>query len=121
MLLYASLLASLEVTEEAGWININAKRKQLTAYLWNVLDDVNASQKQPIIEFITPRTEQEHGCQVSMNMLQRGKEIYTALMAQGFFVDWREPSVIRLATVPLYNTFEEVWNFGEALKKIVSQ
>jgi kynureninase len=121
LLLYASLLASLEIVEEAGWHNINTKRKQLTAYLWNVLDDVNASQKQPIIEFITPRNEQEHGCQVSMNMLQRGKEIYTALMAQGFFVDWREPSVIRLAPVPLYNTFEEVWNFGEALKKIVSQ
>lgn len=121
LLLYASLLASLEIVEEAGWHNINTKCKQLTAYLWNVLDDVNASQKQPIIEFITPRNEEQHGCQVSMNMLQRGKEIYTALMAQGFFVDWREPSVIRLAPVPLYNTFEEVWKFGEALKKIVSQ
>ena len=56
-----------------------------------------------------------------MNMLQRGKEIYTELMKQGFYVDWREPSVIRLAPVPLYNTFEEVWKFGEALKKILSR
>jgi kynureninase len=52
-------------------------------------------------------------------MLQRGKEIYTAFMNEGFFVDWREPSVIRLAPVPLYNTFEEVWRFGQALKTIL--
>jgi kynureninase len=85
-----------------------------------VLDEVNNSQSKPIIEFITPRSENEHGCQVSMNMLERGKEIYNALMAEGFFVDWREPSVIRLAPVPLYNTFEEVWSFGEALKRILN-
>ncbi len=121
MLLYASHRAALEVAEEAGWEKINAKRKLLTAYLWYILDEVNASQKQPIIEFITPRKETEHGCQVSMNMLQRGKEIYTELMKKGFYVDWREPSVIRLAPVPLYNTFEEVWKFGEALKRILSQ
>jgi len=121
MLLYASHRAALEVVEEAGWEKINAKRKLLTAYLWYILDDVNASQKEPIIEFITPRRETEHGCQVSMNMLQRGKEIYTELMRQGFYVDWREPSVIRLAPVPLYNTFEEVWKFGEALKRILSR
>lgn len=121
MLLYASHRAALELMEEAGWEKINAKRKLLTAYLWYVLDEVNASQKQPIIEFITPRKETEHGCQVSMNMLQRGKEIYTELMKQGFYVDWREPSVIRLAPVPLYNRFKEVWKFGEALKGILSQ
>jgi kynureninase len=86
-----------------------------------VLDEVNASQKKPIIEFITPRNEKEHGCQVSMNMMQRGKEIYNELMKNGFYVDWREPSVIRLAPVPLYNTFEEIWKFGEALKLIVAK
>lgn len=121
LLLYASLLASLELFEEAGWNNISTKRKLLTAYLWYILDEVNKAQTKPIIEFITPRAEAEHGCQVSMNMLQRGKEIYTALMNAGYFVDWREPSVIRLAPVPLYNTFEEVWQFGEELKKVISQ
>jgi kynureninase len=120
MMMMASHRAALDVVEEAGWQNINQKRKLLTAYLWYVLDEVNSSQKNPIIEFITPRNEQEHGCQVSMNMLKHGKEIYSALMAEGFYVDWREPSVIRLAPVPLYNTFEEVWQFGEALKQILA-
>jgi kynureninase len=119
MMMMASLHAALDVVAEAGWENINQKRKLLTAYLWYVLDEVNASQKNPIIEFITPRAETEHGCQVSMNMLQRGKEIYTAFMNEGFFVDWREPSVIRLAPVPLYNTFEEVWRFGNYLRAIL--
>lgn len=119
MMLYASHLAALQVVEEAGWENINQKRKLLTSYLWFILDEVNAAQKHPLIEFITPRGENEHGCQVSMNMLERGKEIYQELMNQGFYVDWREPSVIRLAPVPLYNTFEEVWKFGEALKRII--
>lgn len=120
MFMLASHRAALDVVKEAGWENITSKQKLLTAYLWFVLDEVNKTQAKPIIEYITPRHETEHGCQVSMNMLQRGKEIYNALMADGFFVDWREPSVIRLAPVPLYNTFEEVWQFGETLKKILS-
>jgi kynureninase len=119
MMLYASHLAALELVEEAGWENINQKRKLLTSYLWYILDEVNAAQKHPLIEFITPRAANEHGCQVSMNMLERGKEIYQQLMNKGFYVDWREPSVIRLAPVPLYNTFEEVWKFGEELKRII--
>lgn len=119
MLLYAAHLSALKVVEAAGWENINTKRKQLTAYLWQVLDEVNAVQTTPIIDFITPRAEDEHGCQVSMNMLQHGKAIYDALIQKGIYVDWREPSVIRLAPVALYNTFEEVWQFGEALKAIL--
>jgi kynureninase len=54
-----------------------------------------------------------------MLMLERGKEIYDGLMQQGIMVDWREPNVIRLAPTALYNTFEEVWKFGDALKKLV--
>ena len=119
MMMMASHRAALDLLQEAGWQKTNQKRKLLTAYLWYVLDEVNALQSKPVIEFITPRNEHEHGCQISMNMLERGKEVYNELMKQGFFVDWREPSVIRLAPVPLYNTFEEVWKFGACLKKIL--
>ncbi|MFN4285881.1 MAG: kynureninase [Lacibacter sp.] len=121
LLLYACHRAALDVVAEAGWDAIMQKQQRLTAYLWQVLDAVNSRQQQPVIEFITPRNPQEHGCQVSMHMLQRGKAIYEQLMQAGFFVDWREPSVIRLAPVPLYNSFEEVWRFGEALQKILDE
>jgi kynureninase len=52
-------------------------------------------------------------------MLEKGKDIYNGLMKYEFFTDWREPNVIRLAPVPLYNSFEEVWMFAERLKKLI--
>jgi kynureninase len=121
MFLFAAHLASLEIFEEAGWENILQKQKQLTAYLWQLLDEINNSNHGRIIEFITPRNEKERGCQLSMLMPERGKEIHSALMQQGFFTDWREPDVIRLAPVPLYNTYEEVWRFADALKAIINK
>lgn len=91
----------------------------MNKYLWFLLEEVNAASSKKIIEFITPLSEEERGCQVSMLMLEKGKEIYDELMQQGIMVDWREPNVIRLAPVPLYNTYEEVWQFAQALRKLV--
>jgi kynureninase len=50
---------------------------------------------------------------------KNGRAIYDALTKEGIFVDWREPNVIRLAPVPLYNKFEEVWKFCDLLGRIV--
>lgn len=119
MFLYAAHRAALEIFEEAGWRKILTKQKLLTGYLWYLLDAVNNSATKKSIEFITPRNEKERGCQVSMLMLQKGKEIYNGLMQQGIFTDWREPNVIRLAPAPLYNTFEEVWSFSDKLKTLI--
>jgi kynureninase len=49
-------------------------------------------------------------------MLKQGKEVFEELGRQGIMVDWREPDVIRIAPVPLYNTFEDVFRFGEIVK-----
>jgi kynureninase len=119
MFLYAAHRAALEIFEEASWINIIAKQKKLTAYLWFLLNEINSSSVKKIIEFITPFNEEERGCQVSMLMLENGKDIYNSLMKEGIFTDWREPNVIRLAPVPLYNTYEEVWRFADSLKKLI--
>lgn len=119
MFLYAAHRAALEIFEEAGWDKILAKQKLLTGYLWYLLDGINNSSDKKVIEFITPRNEKERGCQVSMLMLENGKEIYNGLMQQGVFTDWREPNVIRLAPAPLYNTFEEVWLFADKLRKLI--
>ena len=117
--MYALHKASLEIFEAAGWEALCKKQFQLTAYLWFLLNEVNRTTKQPIIEFITPQNEQERGCQVSMLMLQRGREIFDALSTAGVMVDWREPNVIRLAPVPLYNTYEELWQFADILKEVI--
>lgn len=117
--LFAAHRAALEIVEKTGWENIQAKRKLLNRYLWYLLTELNDAAEKKVIEFITPQNEHERGCQVSMLMLEKGKEVYSSLMEQGFMVDWREPNVIRLAPTPLYNTFEEVWRFADALKKMI--
>ena len=118
-LMYATLRASLEIVEQAGWDAIQAKGRLLNDYLWFMLSRVNTTVDPPVIQFITPSTAKDRGCQVSMLMKKRGKEIYNYLMKHGFMVDWREPDVIRLAPVPLYNTFEEIWRFTDALEKAI--
>jgi len=118
-ILYASHKTALDIFEQAGWDKIKEKRKLLNDYLWFLLDAVNESVSEKIIEFITPRDPAERGCQVSMLMLKRGREIFDALSKEGVMTDWREPNVIRIAPVPLYNTYEEVWRFADILKKII--
>jgi kynureninase len=55
-----------------------------------------------------------------MLMRERGKQIFEELTKKGVIADWREPNVIRIAPVPLYNTFEEVWRFGNIIRGILS-
>jgi len=121
LFLYACHKAALQVFQDAGWEKILAKQKLLNDYLWFLLDKINTSTSQSIIEIITPRDDNQKGCQVSMLMLQRGKEIFEELGKRGVMADWREPSVIRVAPVPLYNTFEEVWRFGNIIASIIER
>ena len=111
--------ASLDIFEDAGFENLVTKGRQLSDFLLFVLDKINASQKEKLIEIITPRSKKEKGCQVSMLMLNRGKEIFQALTNKGVIADWREPNVIRISAVPLYNTFEDVWRFGAIVSEIL--
>lgn len=118
-ILYALHQTALEIFERAGWEKIKSKKQLLNNYLWFLLKNTSDSSPDKIIEFITPDNEKERGCQVSMLMKKRGREIFDELERQGVMVDWREPNVIRLAPVPLYNSFEEVWKFADILKRIL--
>ena len=109
--------SSLDIFEEAGMIDLIKKSKQLTGYLLFILDEINTIKKS--FEIITPKNEHERGCQVSILMLEKGKEVFNALKKHGVLSDWREPDVIRVAPVPLYNTFEDVYQFGQILKLLV--
>jgi len=113
--------ASLDIFEEAGMNNLVTKSKLLSGYLHYLLHDINYRQKQKVIEIITPASGQERGCQVSMLMLNNGKLIFEELVQQGVIADWREPNVIRVAPVPLYNSFEEVWMFGEIIRATIGK
>ncbi len=113
--------ASLDIFEEAGMDNLIAKGTLLSNYLLLILDEINAGLKEKMIEIITPRSEKEKGCQVSMLMLKKGKDVFESLKQHGVLADWREPNVIRVAPVPLYNTFEDVYRFGEIVKTILER
>ena len=112
--------ASLDIFEEAGMDKLVTKGKMLSNYLLFILDEINATMKEKMIEIITPRNEKEKGCQVSMLMLKKGKEVFEALKQNGVLADWREPNVIRVAPVPLYNSFEDIYRFGEIMKKTLN-
>lgn len=108
--------ASLDIFNETGMHNLIKKGKMLSGYLLFVLDEINKSFNKNVIEIITPRNENERGCQVSILMQKDGKRIFDELIKAGVIADWREPNVIRVAPVPLYNTFEDVFNFGKILQ-----
>lgn len=118
LLLYASHKAALEIFEEAGMERLERKRKLLNGYLWFLLTELQHLAP-GVFKIITPDRESERGCQVSLLMLRNGQKIFQALSAAGVMTDWREPDVIRLAPVPLYNTFEEVWQFANILQQIL--
>jgi kynureninase len=113
----AAHMAALRIFEEAGLSNLLEKSRKLTGYLFFLLDKINQQHTHQVIRIITPRDH--HGCQVSMFMLEKGKEIFDALLNQGVIADWREPNVIRIAPVPLYNSFEDVWKFGKVIKEVL--
>ena len=113
--------AALDIFEEAGMENLVAKGRQLSDYLLFILDEINGMTKVPSIEIITPRNENEKGCQNSLLMQKKGKEVFDALKQQGVLADWREPNVIRVAPVPLYNSFGDVFRFGQIVKAILNQ
>lgn len=106
--------ASLDIFEEAGMERLHEKRRQLAAYLHFILSEIN-NRTGSVINVITPVEEDRRGCQVSMLVPVRGRKLFDALTKKGVVADWREPDVIRIAPVPLYNSFEDVWKFGQEL------
>ena len=87
-----------------------AKSKELTNYLLYLLNTTDTDR----IEIITP---QERGCQLSIRVKNGNKNLFDAITEKGVVADWREPDVIRVAPVPLYNSFKDVFNFYYILKE----
>lgn len=112
----ASLRASLEIFEEAGMKNLREKSVRLTGYLQFLLSEI----KDERISVITPSNPNERGCQLSIRVKNSDKSLFKTLMEKGVITDWREPDVIRVAPVPLYNTFTDVYRFVEVLKECLN-
>ncbi len=107
----APVRASLDVFDQAGISALRTKSEKLTAYLLYLLDGLPGHR----IEVITPRDPRQRGCQLSILVHDRPKEYHRALIDAGVVCDFREPNVVRVAPVPLYNNFHEVWRFAAVL------
>jgi kynureninase len=112
----ASLKASLDIFEEAGMQKLRDKSEKLTAYLEHLIDSVHSDD----IEIITPGDPKERGCQLSLRIKKNGRALFNKLISKDVICDWREPDVIRVAPVPLYNTFDDIKRFSEILKEILN-
>ncbi len=108
----AALKASLDVFEEAGMENLFAKSRKLTGYLEFLLGEIHDER----ISVITPSNPEERGCQLSIRVKNSDKSLFNSISEKGVIADWREPDVIRVAPVPLYNSFTDVYKFTEILK-----
>lgn len=107
----AALRASLDIFHNAGMTALREKSELLSGFAEFLIDENNNGN----IKIITPAEVNERGCQLSIRAEQNGKALHTKLNEAGVVCDWREPDVIRIAPVPLYNTFADVWNFVKLL------
>jgi len=111
----APYLASVELFAEVGMEKLIKKRNQITAYLEFILHEID-KEVASTFEIITPSNQEERACQLSVFLHGEGRSLFEYLMKNGVITDWREPNVIRLAPVPLYTSYVDMYNFGQILK-----
>ena len=106
----AAIRASLSIFDEVGMDKLVSKSKKLTDYLVFLLNSIETDR----IEIITPK---ERGCQLSIRVKNGDKKLFDSITRKVVIADWREPDVIRVAPIPLYNSFQDVFNFYSILKE----
>ena len=116
----APYLASVEMFAEVGMDKLIAKRNLITSYLEFILHEIDKELEGADFEILTPSNQEERGCQLSVYLHGQGRELFDRLMKNGVITDWREPNVIRLAPAPFYCSFEDMYEFGQILKELIS-
>ena len=112
ILALAGIKTSLKIFNEAGMDRLRNKSILLTGYLEYLIDGL----ENPRIRIITPRHPEARGCQLSIQVKDADRSLFDQIRAHGVLGDWREPDVIRISPAPLYNSFQDVYNFSEILR-----
>jgi kynureninase len=107
ILALAPLRASMEICSEAGMERLRAKSVSLTGYMEFLL----GQQASPKFSIITPREPERRGAQLSIRLPKDGRMLCDRLAVEGVIGDWREPDTFRVAAVPLYNSYQDVYRF----------
>ena len=105
----AALRASMDIFDEVGMERLRAKSERLTTYLEFLLEQ----KPQEGFSIITPRDPAQRGAQLSLRVTKNGRAVCESLAQHGIICDWREPDIMRVAPVPLYNSFLDVHTFAE--------
>jgi kynureninase len=115
---------SYDIFDEVGMEALRRKSELLTGYLEFLIDEALGARKEPrpgdAFEVITPREPSQRGCQLSLLFHENARSVLGALHEAGVICDFREPNVIRVAPVPLYNSFHELWRFVEVLRRVTA-
>lgn len=112
----AAIKASLDMFDEVGLKKLIKKSKKLTGYLEFLINEL----KDQRIKIITPKNPDERGCQLSIQVKNSDRSLHDKLTKSGVICDWREPDVIRVAPVPLYNSYQDVYLMVDKLKNILN-
>lgn len=115
----AAHLASLEIFSRAGMNNLKEKSEQLSSYLWFWLEYAKSKNRHLDFTIITPKDQ--CAAQISILTHKNGKSLFEFLAKKGIICDWREPNVIRMAPVPLYNSYREMYQTGKAFFDYVAE
>ena len=110
----AALWSSLNIFDEIGMDSISLKSIKLTSYLYTLLSNISD------VEILTPKNQDSRGAQLSIRLKNFDKNIYNKLIKNGFICDLRSPDILRIAPAPLYNSFEDVYNFSQYLNSLIN-
>jgi kynureninase len=104
--------ASLDIFDKYPVKKLRLKSEQLSAYAYYLLGSISNVK----FQIITPQDPTQRGCQLSLLFKEKGKEVFQHLQKARIIADWREPNVVRFAAVPLYNSFEDVYELYDVIK-----
>ena len=116
ILAMVAVWSSLKIFDEVGMNKLRNKAIRLTGYLEYLVNSLGDD----VINIITPDNPNQRGSQLSIQVNNADKKLFDMITEKGVIADWREPDVIRVAPVPMYNSFEDVFNFYEILKNAIS-
>ena len=111
----AAIWASLKLFQEAGIQNLRKKAIALTGYMEFLVEQLG----EEVVKIITPSDPNQRGSQLSIQVKNADKKLFDKITDQGVIADWREPDVIRVSAVPMYNNFEDVYHFSKILKEAI--
>jgi kynureninase len=112
----AAIKASLDIFDKIGMDLLREKSIKLTGFMEFLLHQIDSDK----IKIITPKNPSERGCQISIQVKNADKSLHKKLSQHHIITDWREPDVIRCAPVPMYNSFEEVYQMVSVFKKLMN-